>query len=579
MWLSGPEFLQRADEVEYPFEPCTSLPEMAREAPLVLATAPCKTASALVELAIRLSMWTRIVRVVQFIMRGWNAWVDQARQQKAISLAPRSTDVEVSCEEAEQVLFRAAQADSFPEVFTTAGTLDPRVLASLPERHPLSGLAPMSGAHGELRVGGRLRHHISPFEFKHPVILDGKHPMARRFVEHIHRNTPHQGRVITLSMLRSSGVFIIGVRRLVDDVIKRCTWCARLRKSPCTPLMADLPLERVQESAPFGHIGVDVFGPFRVSYGVQTKRKPGELKIFVLLVNCLASRAVHLEALDGMDTTSMVNALRRFFAIRGRCQTIRSDRGTNFVGAVNQSPEFETLREQEELRGIRWEFHPVGASHYGGFYDGRIGAVRRVLEATLAKQNARLNRDDFVTVLYEAAAVVNSTPLYSNSKDADDALPLSPSMLLNLKEPGGRQVEAMTDRDLMAIGKRRWRRAQFLADSFWKMWRDNYLQELTTRRKWKRDKAPLKEGDVVLVREKNSPRCDWRMARVTRPISGSDGHVRRAVVTLLNARGQLKETERAVTDLVLVVTAGEEQETCASQNSLALRNVSSVGDN
>ena len=571
IWLSGPEFLRRPDEVKYAFEPCTSLPEMTRESPLVCTTTPDKTTAGLVALASRTSRWARLVRTVQLVVKCWRVWSDRVRQRRAISLAASSLDMEVPVKDAELALFRASQIESFPELFNAKGEPNSRALAALPEGHGLGGLTPMIGPHDELRVGGRLRHRVSPFEVKHPILLDGKHVVTRRYVEHVHSITPHQGRVITLAMVRSQGVFILGGRKLIEDVIKHCTMCAILRKKPCTPLMADLPLERVHESAPFDHIGVDVFGPFKVSNGVQTKRKPGELKLFVLLINCLATRAIHLEALDGMDTTSMMNALRRFFAIRGRSKTVRSDRGTNFVGTVNQSPEFESLMREEEFHGIKWDFHPVGASHYGGFYERRIGAVRRVLEATLARQRCRLNRDDFITVLYEAAAVVNSTPLYGLSGDAGDALPLSPAMLLTLKEPGGRLMEATSERDLMATGKRRWRRAQHLADSFWSMWRDNYLHELTTRRKWKVDKAPLKKDDVVLIREKNTPRCDWRMGRVSRPISGADGRVRRAVVTLVSAKGQQKETERAVTDLVIVVAAEEEQD----PNSQAPGNVSS----
>ena len=135
-------------------------------------------------------------------------------------------------------------------------------------------------------------------------------------------------------------------------------------------------------------------------------------------------------------------------------------------------------------------------------------------------------------------------------------------------------AEATCERDLMAIGKRRWRRAQFLADAFWKMWRENYLQELTCRRKWRRDKAQLNENDVVLLREKNLPRCDWRTGRVSRLVRGTDGRVRRAGVTLINTKGHRKETERAVTDLILLVSAAEDRET----DSLAPPSVSSTGD-
>ena len=236
-------------------------------------------------------------------------------------------------------------------------------------------------------------------------------------------------------------------------------------------------------SSPFNFVGVDVFGPFMVSEGATTRRRASSVKIFVLLVTCLASRAIHLEPLAGMDTSSMINALQRFMAVRGRCKVICSDRGTNFVGAVSQSLDFEPLRRQAQAEGITWEFNPVAASHFGGAQERKIGAVRRVLEAAMASHKSRLSRDDFYTMLQKSAAVVNSTPLYSVSSDGSDPMPISPSMLLTLKEPDEGALEPMSERDLLAYGQRRWRRVQYLADVFWKNWRDHYLQELTARRK------------------------------------------------------------------------------------------------
>lgn len=44
-------------------------------------------------------------------------------------------------------------------------------------------------------------------------------------------------------------------------------------------------------------------------------------------------RAIHIEMIESLNTSSFINALRRFLAIRGPVKQIRSDRGTNFIGA------------------------------------------------------------------------------------------------------------------------------------------------------------------------------------------------------------------------------------------------------
>ena len=58
--------------------------------------------------------------------------------------------------------------------------------------------------------------------------------------------------------------------------------------------------------------------------------------MWVLLFSCLYSRAIHLEILESMDTASFLLAFNRFQAIRGDCAYLRSDAGSNFIGARNE---------------------------------------------------------------------------------------------------------------------------------------------------------------------------------------------------------------------------------------------------
>ena len=99
--------------------------------------------------------------------------------------------------------------------------------------------------------------------------------------------------------------------------------------------MSDLPKERVAETAPFHYTGMEVFGPFYIKEGRKT------LKRYGLLFTCLASRGMHLETLNSMEADSFISTLRRFINRRGKVRELRSDRGTNFVGARNeQSDQF-----------------------------------------------------------------------------------------------------------------------------------------------------------------------------------------------------------------------------------------------
>jgi hypothetical protein len=103
----------------------------------------------------------------------------------------------------------------------------------------------------------------------------------------------------------------------------------------------------------------------------------------------MATRAIHIELIEEMSSASFINALRRFIALRGPVTELRSDRGTNFIGAACElgmnSLFVENGPVQKHLlkAGIIWKFNPPHASHMGGSWERMIGDVRRVLDALL----------------------------------------------------------------------------------------------------------------------------------------------------------------------------------------------------
>ena len=550
-WIAGPDFLRESLVVPgFPFDACQALPEVLPERVCVTKQDLMHTGQSVWSgLGTRLSNWKRIVNVFIFLSRGSRSWVARVRARLGSSDPQKDP---ISFGEAERRLLKFSQVDSFPELFDSEGTIDQLKLSRLSEKHSLYGLTPKVGEDGFMRLGGRLRLAVTDFEVKYPLILDSKHTLVQRYCDYLHAQTKHQGRIITNSFIRNKGVFVIGLRRMVGKMIQDCVVCKKLRGVASGQLMADLPSDRLSEGCAFDHVGIDVFGPFMVHQGKRTRRTTGTQKVFVLLINCLVSRAIHVEPLEGMDTSSFINALRRFFAIRGGCRSIRSDHGSNFLGALGQTEDFAQVQAEVESRGVTWKMNPVGASHFGGPYERKIGAIRRVLEGTVRGSTVSLSRDEFSTLLQEAAAIVNSTPLYAGPVGPDEPLALSPSMLLNLKTPSESNEDFSLRENLFATGLRRWRRVQALADQFWRGWRDHYLQDLNVRNKWDKEKKDLAVGDVVLIKDKQAKRADWRLGRIHRVTPGSDGHVRRVIVRHLDARSLVKETERTIHDLVLL---------------------------
>lgn len=177
-----------------------------------------------------------------------------------------------------------------------------------------------------LRVGGRLRRGDFTEQMKHPYILPRKSHVTTLLIRYVHQKLGHAGRGHVLAALRER-FWIVCANAAVRQVLYRCVTCRRARSSPNVQKMADLPLERLTIAPPFTYVGIDYFGPFLI------KEKRKELIRYGTLFTCMASRAIHIEVASSLDTNSFIHALRRFIARRGPVKQIRSDNGTNFVGA------------------------------------------------------------------------------------------------------------------------------------------------------------------------------------------------------------------------------------------------------
>ncbi|XP_077137327.1 uncharacterized protein LOC143800756 [Ranitomeya variabilis] len=323
--------------------------------------------------------------------------------------------------------------------------------------------------------------------------------------------------------------------------------------------MADLPADRLSPDPPFTSVGLDVFGP----WSVVTRRTRGgqaNSKRWAVMFTCMSIRAVHIEVIESLDTSSFINALRRFIAIRGPIKHIRSDRGTNFVGAAKElgipsNLDYKTLERFLSDQSCTWSFNPPHSSHMGGSWERMIGLVRRILDSTLLQEGtARLTHESLITFMAEAAAIINARPLVPVPNDPEEPLLLTPATLLTQKTglssapPGGF--------DAKDLYKRQWRQVQSLANTFWDRWRKQYLSTLQPRTKWQSTKPNLNIGDLVLVKDCQIHRNQWPLGLVTATFPSKDGNVRK--VELRMTKGNEPKTfSRPVSELVLLLPSEE----------------------
>ena len=176
-------------------------------------------------------------------------------------------------------------------------------------------------------------------------------------------------------------------------------------------MMADLPKDRFEEAHPFTYCSVNMFGPFIVTV------KRSNMKRYGAMFTCLASRAVHIEVTHSLDTDSFIQALRRLIARRGNVRQIRSDNGSNFVGAEQEL--LKTFSEMDHSKienflqdhggdWITWKRNPPAVSHMGGIWEHQIRSARAILNSLLQTHGHSLDEESLQTLITETEAVINS---------------------------------------------------------------------------------------------------------------------------------------------------------------------------
>ncbi|KAM9834391.1 uncharacterized protein ACBT44_011736 isoform 1-T1 [Syngnathus typhle] len=121
--------------------------------------------------------------------------------------------------------------------------------------------------------------------------------------------------------------------------------------------------------------------------------------------------------------------------------------------------------------------------------------------------------------------------------------PLTPNHILTMKSsivlsPPGKFVKE----DLYL--RKRWRRVQYLTEEFWSRWKKEYLLNLQQREKWNKTKRNARINDIVIIKDENTPRNEWKLAKVTQVYPSEDGHVRK--IQLLISDSELNDTGKRV---------------------------------
>lgn len=378
----------------------------------------------------------------------------------------------------------------------------------LTKNSSLFNVDPFIDCDGIVRSKSRLQNADLSFETKNLIILPAKCEFLESFISHIHTHYFHATVSFIVNFVRSSYHIHGGLQNVVKKKVRDCVVCRRFSVRATGQKIGQLPFCRVNVSRPFSNVGVDLAGPFATKCIAHRTTKV--IKSYIAIFICTVTKAVHIETLYSLTTASFMSVLNRFVSRRGVPVKLLSDNAKNFIGARN----FLVASQSKQLD---WKFIPPRAPHQGGLWESGVKAAKR--HFTRAVKGNLLSHEEFETIFIQIEAILNSRPLCKQGYNV-----ITPGHFLvgsNLLVPS----VVPAGEENLSLGKR-YLLQQSIIQSFWRIWRKDYLNELRLCYKWRTSQPNVQVGDVVVLIDDLAPPANWKLGRIEAVHPASDGLVR-----------------------------------------------------
>ena len=269
MWLSGPEFLQQAEE-EWP-EQLESLEQHPEEFPLfekgmqivsnlVVQSAIETPTDSLIK---HFSSLHKLKKSVAWYLRLFEFLKRKRAGLHGKNLVKSSTShitvTELKSAESQVAIYEQRRyLSNFISALKNGNRLSSKVcLLSIRKLNPFI-------SHNVVRVGGRVGKSSVSVDARHPIILPANSYFTKLVIRWYHLLAGHSGFNHTSSAL-SQRFWIKKGGYVIQNVLKKCATCQHQNPQVSTQLMADVPKCRLDMNhAPFFHDGIDCFRVFSV---------------------------------------------------------------------------------------------------------------------------------------------------------------------------------------------------------------------------------------------------------------------------------------------------------------------------
>jgi hypothetical protein len=258
--------------------------------------------------------------------------------------------------------------------------------------------------------------------------------------------------------------------------------CKKIDGKPFEPpKYSQLPASRVNNAPPFSTTVIDVTGPFYVSSRESDSSETKNQKVYICLLICATTRALHLELVSNMSIPTFLQPFRRFVAQRGLPSEILSDNAKTFKGAVIEILRIVRSTEVQRYmtnKGVIWSFIIEKAPWQEAFWEKMVRCVKRCLKKIVGR--AFLSFEEMRSVLVEIEGTLNNRPLtYVYDEEHGISYPLTPSALIYCRtiatSANDKHYDVISTNQMLT---RRERYHRTVLKHFANQWRSKYLTSL-----------------------------------------------------------------------------------------------------
>ena len=250
----------------------------------------------------------------------------------------------------------------------------------------------------------------------------------------LHEQMSHSGCYSLLTELRKR-FWIPHFFSVVKKVLKTCVPCRRFKERTIKLNQSHYKEFRIDPpSVPFRYIFVDYMGPFFVKSNGQ------KVKVWVLVVTCMFSRAINLKTCLDLSVKEFLRAFQIHCFEFGIPEFCISDLGTQIVAASNiitdylKDQDTKAFFDENGIKPISFYQFPKGCSQLGSMVESCVKLTKRLIHGSV--RNNILNFRDFEFIIFQTVHLVNRRPiafkeaLRDSSGDEDIPEAITPESLI-----------------------------------------------------------------------------------------------------------------------------------------------------